>query len=76
MSWIRHAIKEKVNHIEIKRATVNDIDQLQKIARQTFYETFSAGNAEANVKKYLEEAFSAEKLAAEINNKNSEIHLH
>ena len=57
--------------IIIKKLTLNDIDQLQKISRQTFYETFSAGNTEENMQKYLEEGFSAEKLSAELNDNNS-----
>jgi ribosomal protein S18 acetylase RimI-like enzyme len=61
--------------IDIKRVALNDIDQLQKIGRQTFSETFSAGNTEENMKKYLEEGFSIEKLTAELNNKNSEFYF-
>ncbi len=61
--------------IDIKRVTLNDIDQLQKISRQTFYETFSAGNTEENMKKYLEEGFSLEKLTVELNDKNSEFYF-
>jgi ribosomal protein S18 acetylase RimI-like enzyme len=61
--------------VEIKRVILDDIDQLQKIGRQTFYETFSAGNTEENMKKYLEEGFSLEKLTAELNNKNSEFYF-
>lgn len=64
-----------MNNPEIKRVTLNDIDQLQKIGRQTFYETFSAGNTEENMNKYLDEGFSLEKLIAEINNKNSEFYF-
>lgn len=61
--------------IEIKRATLNDIDQLQKIGRQTFFETFSAGNTEENMVKYLDEAFSVKKLTAEISNSNTEFYF-
>jgi len=61
--------------IEIKKATLNDIDQLQNIGIQTFYETFSLGNTEENMKKYLSEGFSTEKLAAELSNKNSEFYF-
>ena len=60
-----------MENIDIRRVTLNDIDQLQKISRQTFYETFSAGNTEENMKQYLEEGFSLEKLTAELNDKNS-----
>lgn len=58
-------------NIEIKKVTLNDIDQLQKIGRQTFQETFSESNSEENMKNYLEEGFSNEKLTAELNDKNS-----
>jgi len=61
--------------MDIKRVTVNDIDQLQKIGRQTFFETFSAGNTPEDMTKYLEEGFSTERLAAELNNKNSEFYF-
>lgn len=61
--------------IEIIKVTTNDIDQLQKIGRQTFYETFSAFNSEENMNKYLEEGFSAEKLSSELNDKNAEFYF-
>lgn len=62
-------------NVEIKKVNFNDIDQLQKIGRQTFYETFYAGNTEDNMKKYLEEDFSFEKLTNEINDTNSEFYF-
>jgi diamine N-acetyltransferase len=61
--------------IDIKRVTVNDIDRLEKIGRQTFSETFSAGNTQDNMKRYLEDRFSIERLTAELNNKNSEFYF-
>lgn len=61
--------------IDIKRVTLNDIDQLQKIGRQTFRETFSAGNTEDNMTKYLDEGFSIEKLTTELNDKNAEFYF-
>jgi len=61
--------------IEIKKITLNDIDQLQKIGRQTFQETFSEGNSEENMKTYLEEGFSDEKLTAELNDAQSEFYF-
>lgn len=60
-----------MNTIAVNRVTLNDIDQLQKIGRQTFSETFSAGNTEENMQKYLQDGFSIEKLEKELNNKNS-----
>jgi len=62
-------------NIEIKKVTLNDIDQLQKIGRQTFQETFSEANSEENMKNYLGEGFSKEKLTAELNDKDSEFYF-
>ena len=64
-----------MNGIDIQKVTLNDIAQLQKIGRQTFSETFSEANSEENMKNYLEEGFSIEKLTNEINNKNSEFYF-
>jgi diamine N-acetyltransferase len=64
-----------MENIDIKKVTQNNIDQLQKIGRQTFSETFSAGNTEENMKNYLEEGFSAEKFTAELNDPNSEFYF-
>ncbi|WP_018478318.1 GNAT family N-acetyltransferase [Pontibacter roseus] len=64
-----------MNQISINRVTINDIHQLQEIGRLTFSETFSAGNTEENMKQYLEEGFSVEKLTAELNDQNSEFYF-
>lgn len=57
--------------IHIIKVATGDVDRLQQISRQTFYETFSAVNTAENMKKYLEEEFSVEKLTAECNNPES-----
>jgi diamine N-acetyltransferase len=61
--------------IDIKKVTLDEIDQLQKIGRQTFYETFSTANTEENMKTYLGKDFALDKLAAELNDKNSEFYF-
>ena len=61
--------------VKITKAKVNDIDQLQKIGRQTFLETFSETNTEQNMKTYLEDGFSVEKLTSELSDKNSEFYF-
>ncbi|MFB3386940.1 GNAT family N-acetyltransferase [Flavobacterium sp. LAR06] len=61
--------------IEVKRITINELAQLQKIGRQTFQETFSDSNSEENMKSYLENGFSTEKLTSELNNKDSEFYF-
>lgn len=62
-------------NIEIKRASLSDLNLLQNIGRLTFSETFAEGNTEENMKKYLEEGFSDEKLTAELNNPDSEFYF-
>lgn len=64
-----------MNPIEIKKITPGDIDLLQKISRQTFFETFSAGNTEANMQQYLDEAFSVERLTQELEDSNSDFYF-
>ncbi len=61
--------------IVITRATLNDIDRLQKISRQTFFETFSASNTAENMKQYLQEGFGTDKLSEELNDKNAEFYF-
>ena len=61
--------------ITIKRVSLGDIARLQKIGRQTFYETFSEVNTEENMNKYLEEGFSREQLTIELSNTNSEFYF-
>lgn len=54
--------------VEVKE---HEIDSLQQVSRQTFAETFSAVNTEENMRKYLDEAYSAEKLRVELNDPHS-----
>ena len=61
--------------INIRRVNRRDINQLQKVGRLTFYETFADSNTEENMIKYLEEGFSSEKLTAELGNENSEFYF-
>ncbi|PVY37260.1 GNAT family N-acetyltransferase [Pontibacter virosus] len=64
-----------MDNIAIKKVTLSDVAQLQKISRQTFSETFSVGNTEDNLKKYLEEGLSVEKLTAELRDNNSQFYF-
>ncbi|MBK7230869.1 MAG: GNAT family N-acetyltransferase [Saprospiraceae bacterium] len=61
--------------IQINKITLSDIYQLQEISKMTFYESFSAGNTEENMAKYLEEEFSIKKLGAELIDINSEFYF-
>lgn len=64
-----------MNSIEIIKITISDITELQRIGRQTFKETFADSNSEENMKSYLEEGFSLEKLIKEVNNEYSEFYF-
>lgn len=64
-----------MKNIEIRRVSLDEVDQLREIAMQTFIETFSDRNTAGNMKKYLEEGFSIEKLTVELNNENSEFYF-
>lgn len=64
-----------MENIIIRKVALSDIDQLQKISIQTFSETFASSNTEENMRKYLEEGYSLEKLTTEINDNNAEIYF-
>jgi len=64
-----------MGNIDLRRVMPNDIGQLQEIGRQTFYETFSAENTEENMRKYLEEGFSLEKLRVELQDQYVEFYF-
>lgn len=64
-----------MSKIEIKKVTIVDIEKLQNIGRQTFYETFAEANTEEDMQKYLNENFSDTRLKAELNNPDSEFYF-
>lgn len=64
-----------MNSLQIKKATIKDLNALQSIGRQTFSETFAAVNSQENMIKYLRESFADEKLTTELNNPNSHFYL-
>lgn len=61
--------------MKIKKCSLDDILDLQKIYRQTFFETFSEQNSEENMRIFLDKAYSEEKLKSEIEDKKSETFL-
>jgi ribosomal protein S18 acetylase RimI-like enzyme len=58
-------------NITILQINDSHIAALQQIGRQSFSETFAESNSAQNMAKYLEEAYSYEKLSAELNDPNS-----
>jgi ribosomal protein S18 acetylase RimI-like enzyme len=64
-----------MNQINIRRVTLNELDLLQKIGRQTFSETFASANTDENMRKYLDEGFAVSKLSHELNNQYSKFYF-
>src|SRR6478609_353183 len=59
----------------LRLLTAPDIPALQQISRQTFFETFAAHNTAENMRSYLEEQFSIDKLTTEFNNPDSQFYF-
>ena len=49
-----------MNNIQIKRISVIDLEDLQIISKQTFFETFANENSESDMKNYLDENLKAQ----------------
>jgi ribosomal protein S18 acetylase RimI-like enzyme len=64
-----------MSEIKIQKLTPNNIEQLQKIGKQTFIETFGLMNSEINMVSYLENGFSIAKLKSELIDVNSEFYF-
>lgn len=52
--------------ITIKKASTEDLETIQNVGRETFYETFAKHNSEDEMQKYLDESFASEKLIKEL----------
>lgn len=61
--------------MEIRRVNIQDIEKLKKIGKLTFAETFSSENSEEDMREYLEEGFSTEKIKTELTDKNAEFYF-
>ncbi len=64
-----------MDKIEVKKVDVNNVNQLQIIGKQTFFETFADENSDENMQKYLDEGFTVDKLITELSNPNSEFYF-
>lgn len=65
----------KMTDYTIRKINVEDLKELQKISRQTFYETFADSNTEEDMQEFLDEAYASEKLTEELENPNSEFYF-
>jgi len=57
--------------VEISLIQPNEIDELLKISKETFVEAFSNQNSEENMRKYLDENLSIQRLTIELMNSES-----
>lgn len=64
-----------MEHLEVVKIDLDRVEDLQKIGKQTFFETFADTNSEEDMQKYLEESFALEKLENELKNPNSEFYF-
>ncbi|OQP56984.1 hypothetical protein A3860_10450 [Niastella vici] len=55
-----------MNEISIREATTEDAALIADLSRQTFYDTFAAANTAQDMDKFMNEAFTREKLMAEV----------
>ena len=64
-----------MNSISIHKINISNLDELQKISRDTFFETFVHSTSEENMRYYLENNFSNEQLSKEIEQEYSEFYF-
>lgn len=60
-----------MNDISLRIIDKNDISELQKISRTTFYETFVDSNSESDMELFLENSFNKKRLESELSNSES-----
>jgi ribosomal protein S18 acetylase RimI-like enzyme len=60
-----------MNTLEISLTKHSEINELQKISKDTFVEAFSNQNSKENMRKYLEENLSIQQLTNELLNSES-----
>lgn len=58
--------------VEIKKCNIEDLQTLQEISKETFYDAFKDQNSTENMKAYLESAFSLNQLKKELTNISSQ----
>ena len=61
--------------MKIRKVNIEDIEKLKEIGKLTFAETFSSENSEEDMREYLEDGFSTEKLNTELTNPNAEFYF-
>ena len=61
--------------IEIKKATISDLEIIQSISTESFIQTFASINTPENMEHYIQESFNTTQLTLEINNPASPFYI-
>lgn len=61
--------------IKPEQITAADLPELLTLSRQTFYETFAAGNSKENVQHYIDSHLTEDRLLTEYNNSGSVFYI-
>jgi len=61
--------------MKIRKVTIQDVEQLAKIGKRTFSETFAAENSPEDMAEYLDQGFATQKLKAELTDPNAEFYF-
>lgn len=64
-----------MNPIKIESVSIGEVELLQRISRLTFFDTYSNFNTSENMKMYLNNQLSLERIAEELNNTNSKFYF-
>jgi hypothetical protein len=64
-----------MNDLSLRLIDKNDILELQKIGRETFYETFVDSTEASDMELFLENSFNKKRLESELNNPESEFYF-
>ena len=57
--------------MNLRGCNISDLNEIINIGRKTYYDTFYHFNTEDTMRRYLDEAFSVEKISDELNNPKS-----
>jgi ribosomal protein S18 acetylase RimI-like enzyme len=61
--------------INIRKASLIDLETIQEISKKTFIETFAAVNTPENMEEYVKDHFNTQQLSKEISHPNSQFYL-
>lgn len=61
--------------IRITKISVADLEVVRNLSIQTFYESFAPMNTAADMKKYMDDSFSIEKMTAQLSDPFSEWYI-